>query len=155
MGEGHPRAMKAEMKGRDSRAIVRSLVAGQGAALIASTVALVCRLALDPFLGDQLPYVTFFAGIAFATWFGGLAAGLTAAVLGGVAASWFFITPRFTLQVGDVSQQIGMIAYAAASLTLVACGHAMQRARQRAECPAGAAASGSASGRARTLRCRA
>ena len=61
------------------------------------------------------------------------AAGLTATVLGGVAADWFFIPPRFSLQVSDVSQQIGIFIYAASSLTFVAFGHAMHRARQRAE----------------------
>ena len=121
------------MKGDGSRAITRFVVAGQGVALIAATIALACRLAVDPFFGDQLPYVTFFAAVAFATWYAGFAAGLTATVLGGVAADWFFIPPRFSLQVSDVSQQIGIFIYAASSLTFVAFGHAMHRARQRAE----------------------
>jgi PAS domain S-box-containing protein len=113
--------------------ITRSMIAGQGAALIATTIALACRLLVDPFLGDELPYVTFFAAMAFATWYGGLAAGLTATVLGGFAAVWFFIPPRFSFHVGDVSQQVGIFIYAAAALTFLAFGHAMQRARQRAE----------------------
>ena len=119
--------------GNDSRAIIGSVVARYGAALIATTTALACRLALDPLLGNQLPYVTFFGAIAFATWYGGLSAGLTATLLGALAAAWFFIPPRFSLAVSDVSQQVGLFTYAAASLTFVAFGHAMQRARQRAE----------------------
>ena len=121
------------MNGNVSRPIRDTVVGGQGAALVAATGALLCRLALDPFLGDQLPYVTFFAAIAFATWYGGVSAGLTATLLGALAAVWFFIPPRFSLAVTDVSQQVGLLTYAAAGLTFVTFGHAMQRARRRAE----------------------
>jgi PAS domain S-box-containing protein len=121
------------MNGTTSRAITSSVAAGQGAALIATATALACRLALDPFLDGQLPYVTFFAAIAFSTWYGGVAAGLTATLLGGLAAVWFFIPPRLSFEVSDVSQLVGLFTYAAVSLTFVAFGHAMQRARHRAE----------------------
>ena len=106
---------------------------GQGAALIATAIALVWRLALDPFLGDHLPYLTFFMAIGFATWYAGLAAALTATLLGGLAAVWFFIPPRFSLAVNDVSQLVGLVTYGMVSLTFVAFGQVMNRARRRAE----------------------
>ena len=106
---------------------------GQGVALIATTIALAWRLVLDPVLGDHLPYVTFFMAIGFTTWYGGLAAALTATLLGGLAAVWFFIPPRFSLAINDLSQQVGLLTYAAVSLTFVAFGWVMHRARQRAE----------------------
>ena len=106
---------------------------GQGAALIATAIALVWRLALDPFLGDHLPYLTFFMAIGFATWYAGLAAALTATLLGGLAAVWFFIPPRFSLAVNEVSQVVGLVTYGMVSLTFVAFGQVMNRARRRAE----------------------
>jgi PAS domain S-box-containing protein len=106
---------------------------GQAVALIATAIALAWRLALDPLLGDHLPYVTFFVAIAFTTWYAGLAAALTATLLGGLAAVWFFIPPRFSLAVTDVSQQVGLVTYGMVSLTFVAFGQVMHRARQRAE----------------------
>jgi len=106
---------------------------GQAAALIATGIALAWRLALDPFLGDHLPYVTFFMAIVFATWYAGLAASLTATLLGGLAAVWFFIPPRFSLAVSDAPQLVGLVTYGMASLTFVAFGQVMNRARQRAE----------------------
>src|SRR5512132_4429619 len=106
---------------------------GQGAAFIATAAALGCRLALDPLLGDHLPYVTFFMAIGFTTWYGGLAAALTATLLGGLAAVWFFIPPRFSLAINDLPQQVGLLTYAAVSLTFVSFGWVMHRARQRAE----------------------
>ena len=74
---------------------------GQGAALIATGIALAWRLALDPFLGDHLPYITFFMAIGFTTWYAGLAASLTATLLSGLAALWFFIPPRFSLAISE------------------------------------------------------
>jgi PAS domain S-box-containing protein len=106
---------------------------GQGAALIATAIALALRLALDPFLGDHLPFVTFFMAIVFTTWYAGLAASLTATLLSGLAALWFFIPPRFSLAVSDGSQLVGLAIYGIVSLTFVAFGQVMNRARQRAE----------------------
>ncbi len=106
---------------------------GQGAALIATAIALAWRLALDPFLGDHLPYVTFFMAIVFTTWYAGLAASLTATLLSGLAALWFFIPPRFSLAISEGSQLVGLVTYGIVSLTFVAFGQVMNRARQRAE----------------------
>ena len=73
------------MKGNKSRSITTALK-HQGIALMATAIALACRLALDPFLGDHLPYVIFFVAIAFTTWYANLAASVTATVLSGLAA---------------------------------------------------------------------
>ena len=106
---------------------------GQGAALIATAIALAWRLALDPFLGDHLPYITFFMAIGFTTWYAGLAASLTAILLSGLAALWFFIPPRFSLAISEGSQLVGLVTYGIVSLTFVGFGQVMNRSRQRAE----------------------
>src|SRR5512134_1002540 len=85
---------------------------GHGVAVLATAVALACRYALDSYLGDHLPYVTFFVAVAFSMWYAGLAAALTATLLGGLAALWFFIPPRFSLEIADFSQQVGLVTYA-------------------------------------------
>ena len=120
-------------KGNDSMADMRIALKGQGVAFIATALALLWRLALDSYLGDQLPYVTFFLAIAFTTWYAGLAASVTATVLSGLAALWFFIPPRFTLTISDLSQQVGLVTFGAVSLTFIGIGHVMHRARKRAE----------------------
>ena len=58
-------------------------------ALFATSLALGCRLVLDPYLGDHLPYATFFVSIAFTTWYAGVSAALTAILLGGLLRSGF------------------------------------------------------------------
>ena len=120
------------MKGNESRVITTALKQ-QGVALMATTAALVCRLALDPFVGDQLPYASFFVAIAFTTWYAGFAPAVTATVLGGFAAVWFFVPPRFSLMISDVPHQVGIVTYAAVSMAFVAFGEVMHRSRQRAE----------------------
>ena len=110
-----------------------SILKGQGVALLVTGVALAGRFALDPYLGDHLPYLTFFVAIAFSMWYAGLAAALTATLLGGFAALWFFIPPRLTLEISELSQQVGLVTYAAVSLTCVGFGHMMDRARRHAE----------------------
>jgi len=121
------------MKGIGSRTTIAAVLSGQAAALLATALAFGCRLALDPFLGDHLPYVTFFVAIAFATWYAGTAAAVTATVLGGLVSLWFFIPPRLSFAIADVSQQVGLATYAAVSVTFIAFGQAMYRARARAE----------------------
>ena len=59
----------------------------------------------------------------------GLAAALTA-TSGGLAAVWFFIPPRFSLAVNDVSQLVGLVTYGMVSLTFVAFGQVMNQAHK-------------------------
>jgi PAS domain S-box-containing protein len=110
-----------------------SILKGQGIALLATALALVCRFVLDPVLGDHLPYVTFFVAVAFSTWYAGLASSLTTTLLGGLAALWFFIPPRLSLDISDLAHRVGLVTYVAVSLTFVGFGQMMHRARQRAE----------------------
>ena len=102
-------------------------------ALLATSVALGCRLVLDPYLGDHLPYATFFVSIAFTTWYAGVSGALTATLLGGLAAIWFFVPPRFSLDITGLSEQVGLVLYGAVGLTFTTVGYVMHRARRRAE----------------------
>ena len=101
--------------------------------VVVTLLALLSRFALDPILGDHLPYVTFFMAVAVTTWYGGLGASLTAVSLSGLAANWFFVSPRHSLMVTDVIHQVGYATYFVVSLAIVAFGQAARRARRRAE----------------------
>lgn len=102
-------------------------------AVVATLLALAARLALDPFLGDHLPYVTFFMAVAVTTYFGGVGASLTAVVMGALAADWMFTPPRNSLFIDDVPDQVGLATYFMVTLVFVGFGQALQRARQQAE----------------------
>jgi PAS domain S-box-containing protein len=69
----------------------RSTALRYGAAIGSVALALLARAALNPVLHDQLPFVTFFAGVAAAAWLGGLRPALLSTALGLVAAEMFFV----------------------------------------------------------------
>ncbi|HKY70602.1 MAG TPA: PAS domain S-box protein, partial [Nitrospira sp.] len=121
------------MKRSESTDTISRVGKEQLVALIATTLALVCRLALDAALGDHLPYVTFFVAVAVTTWCAGIGASLTAAVLGGLAAKWFFMPPRHSFALVGVEQQVGFLTYWMVSLAFIVFGHVMNRARKRAQ----------------------
>ncbi len=64
-----------------------------GAALGATALAWGLRLALAPFLGSRLAFVTFVAACLFAAWYGGIGPGFFSSALGGALAVGFFQHP--------------------------------------------------------------
>jgi len=99
---------------------------------IGSTLcALWIRLVLDPFLGDHLPYTTFFVATAVTVLYAGIWPALLVVAMSGGAANWFFISPRSTLRLSNSVDEIGYLTFVLASLTLIAFGHAFDKARDR------------------------
>ena len=65
--------------------------------LLAATVvasATVLRMALNPLLGLQAPFATYFLGVAFIAWLSGWRGGVLALLFGAIAADYFFIAPK-------------------------------------------------------------
>ena len=112
----------------------RSRVRGYAAALVAVGVASVMRLALDPILGDRLPYVTYFAGVAFAAWVGGIGPGVFAVALSSVVADYLFIPPRLGLAMlsGQARDVVAVTAFLFTNLILLIITEGMRRAQWRA-----------------------
>src|SRR3954462_15798718 len=83
-------------------------------------VATIARSLLDPWLGDALPYITYFAAIAAAAWFGRLGPSLFALVLSCIAAQWFFIPPRHSLYHSSwsSSESVGLVTFLAVGALL-------------------------------------
>ena len=71
------------------------------------------RSLLDPWLGDSLPYITYFAAIVTAAWFGRLGPSLFAVALSCIAADWFFIPPRYSLKpsYAHPSDWVGLVTF--------------------------------------------
>lgn len=66
-------------------------LARYGVAVLAVLAALGARLALEPLLGAQVPYLIFTLGVLVAAGFGGRLAGLAATVLSMVVVAWFLL----------------------------------------------------------------
>ena len=71
-------------------------IAGYVVAVLATAIAAMLRWLLDPWLGNTLPFVTLFAAVAVAAFFGGYGPALVATGLCFLAADYFFIEPRGT-----------------------------------------------------------
>ena len=108
----------------------RSAAWRYGFAVGCVALSLLARAALDPVLRDELPFITFFAGIAAAAWFGGLGPSLLSMALSFVAAEWFWArhghgqflaTPRDLVVAG---------CYFLVASTIVIMSDAMHKARE-------------------------
>ncbi|MEP6714511.1 MAG: PAS domain S-box protein [Terriglobia bacterium] len=92
--------------------------------------ALAVRLAFNPVLGHNAPYVTFVLSAVFAALWGGLGPGVAALILGAAAANFFVLSPVYTPGFGPTSSPIILLGYVLVTGAVIAV--VEQRRRQRA-----------------------
>jgi two-component system CheB/CheR fusion protein len=102
-----------------------------GFAVVAVTVAMLVRLALQPFLGDQLPFITFFIAIVIIAWYGGYGPSILALVTSWIAVDHFMLTPHGTASLFATKSQIA-IAFFAVGLAITLLGGSVRVARRGA-----------------------
>lgn len=96
-------------------------------------LATLVRFLLDPWLGDTLPYITYFPAIVAAAWFGRLGPGLCAVGLCCISADWFFIPPRYSFMSFENAQEwLGLIIFLLVGSLIAVLGESLHRARQLA-----------------------
>jgi PAS domain S-box-containing protein len=95
-----------------------SRAAAYAVALCAVLVAAGIRWSLTPILDESVPYITFYAAIVAAAWYGGVRAGLLATLLSLLLANVLFVEPfnRF-----DISNQRDVIAAVLFLVVAAAC----------------------------------
>jgi two-component sensor histidine kinase len=86
-------------------------------AAIVLAVALGLRETVDPFI--KIPYVTLFPAIVICSLVGGRAAGIVAAIIGGLAAWYLWLPPRRTFALEYPTGQLTVVLYAATSTILL------------------------------------
>ena len=69
------------------------------------------RLAIDPWLGNQMPYITFLVAAALVGLFASVGPALVSAGLGAVIAYWCFVPPRYQWGFRGVSDTAGFFSY--------------------------------------------
>jgi PAS domain S-box-containing protein len=96
--------------------------------------ATLARSLLDPWLGNSLPYITYFAAIVAAAWFARIGPSLFAVALSCIAADWFFIPPRYSLKVSfeGAGEWLGLIVFLIVGAIVAALSESLHRARQLA-----------------------
>ncbi len=96
-------------------------------ALLATAIAVLARFALNPVLGDYLPYITFFPVVAFSAWYCGVIPSVLVIISSLIAAQYWFIPPPRSLHVLNTEQLAGIVAFTLVSIVVVAMGEARRR----------------------------
>ena len=104
--------------------------------LAAVAAALVARFALDPYLGNQIPYVTFFVAVTVVAWYEGLGPTLVAIMAGACLSDYFFLPPRHSFAIAGTANLVGFGTYFMVTLPIAFLAQRQKRdaaARMKAE----------------------
>src|SRR5215469_6629238 len=96
-----------------------SRIARYSWAVLATAAALGLRLLIDPILGPRIPYATFYIAVAISAVLGGWGPGVVSAILGGCAAVFFILPPRYHLAIAGTDSQLGFALYLIISAMLI------------------------------------
>lgn len=111
---------------------VRSSIKTYALGIIALGVAVLLRWLLDPLMGDAFPLVTLFGAVAAAVWLGGYRLAIVVAILGYLASHYLFIEPRGQVNLDDLANVVGLVAYLFTCALIIAFGESARFAQQRA-----------------------
>ncbi len=100
-------------------------------AVLSTLFGLGLRFALDPWLKDQMPYVTFLVSVALTGLYAGVRPALLSTALGAAVAYFCFIPPRYHWGFADISDAVGFLAYLGAALAIVALTRARNQAHEK------------------------
>src|SRR4029077_2541313 len=99
------------------------------AAILATAMTLLLRWALNPVLGDSIPYILLCPAVAFSAWYCGIGPSLLSVVLAAVGAQYWIIPPLFSLEIVNKAQAIGILAFLCVSAAIIAMGEAHRHSR--------------------------
>ena len=110
-----------------SARVSQNAAARYAVALLAAALAILVRWALNPVLGDYLPYVTLFPAVAFTSWCCGVAPSVLLLAIGLLGVRYWFIPPTHSLFIPDVPQFIGMLTFASGAVAIIGIGEFVRR----------------------------
>jgi signal transduction histidine kinase/CheY-like chemotaxis protein len=121
------------------RPAVRSFLVRYGTAVLAVAATLLVRLALDPLLGDNLPFLLFCLAVVVVAWHGGFGPSLLALLLALPGIAYFFLPPRYALAESLAGHPVRVSGFLFLGLTISLFSERLRAARRRAEAHAGEA----------------
>ena len=110
-----------------SARISTNLLARYAMAALAIFLSFFLRWLLNPFVGDNLPYVLLFPAIAFSAWCCGVGPSVLMIAISLAGVRYLFIAPVHSWSLPGTSQLIGLAAFATAALAVVAIGDLIRR----------------------------
>ncbi|MFL6216474.1 MAG: PAS domain S-box protein [Blastocatellia bacterium] len=111
----------------------RSPLLCYGVAVVVTAMAALLRWALEPVIGNEFPFITFFLGVALSAWFGGLGPGLLATLLGSIISLYRWLPPDNSWFVRDAGTAIGLLTFLFVCSAISALSEGLHRARRRGE----------------------
>jgi two-component system CheB/CheR fusion protein len=102
-------------------------------ALASVALATWARLALNPWLGNQLLFITFFIAVMVSACYGGIGPALVTTFLGAASALWFFIPTQAASTGQGIEHFLGLLLYLVAGMVLTLLSASLHRARRRSE----------------------
>jgi PAS domain S-box-containing protein len=126
----HPLSPTAPGRVQTDRRRLYSYLAALGFVAAATIV----RALLDPWFGNTVPYITYFAAIVAAAWFGRLGPSLFAVALSCLAADWFFMPPRYSFRVTfeNPGEWLSLLVFVFVGVILAGLSETLHKARQLA-----------------------
>jgi PAS domain S-box-containing protein len=110
----------------------RSTLGRYSLGLIAVAVALLLRKLLDPVLGDYTPYITLYPTMVFLAMYLGVGPSVVAATLGALGATYWFVEPRGSFHISDVSTHVvGTLSFFVVSVCIIGTGEVSRRSQAR------------------------
>lgn len=101
--------------------------------VLTTLLGLLLRFAIDPWLKDQMPYVTFLVSVAITGLYAGVGPSLLSTALGAAFAYFCFVPPRYQWGFAGMSDAVGFLAYLSAALGIVVLTRARNKAHAQAE----------------------
>ena len=114
----------------------RSPLLRYGVAVAAVALATVIKMALDPILGHDSPFLLFFGAIVLAAWFGGVEPAIVATVASVFVTAYFFFPPQFSLRVASYGDRVRLVTFILEATLIGLLSAALASARRRAEASA-------------------
>jgi len=102
-------------------------------AALATTVAVLVRRILDPWLGNELPVATLYAAVGFTMWLCGTRPALMVVVVGYLTCEYLFAEPLGRIGIVAAHNLVGLFMYLISCGILLCIGAEMRRANRRLE----------------------
>lgn len=93
---------------------------GYALAVLALVLASLIRYLVDPYLGADAAFPTYFAAVAFVGLYGGLGPAVFTVIVGGVLANLLFLPPRGGLAIAGIEDLVGLMLFGLAAALIVA-----------------------------------
>jgi len=100
-------------------------------ALAATALALLGRWLLDPYLGNYTPYILLYGAVALCAIYAGFVPSILAAILGLIGANYWFVAPRGSLALSNVTHLVATLAYLFVCILITAAGETSRRSKAK------------------------